>query len=321
MQDNLKAVLLGLAGFALYATHDVIVKYLGASYSPQQILFFGVLFGFPIVSVMLIQDRTEANLRPRHPWWSLLRTVAMIIATLSIFYAFATLPLAQTYSILFSVPLIITLLAIPVLGERVGLHRGAAVLMGLIGVLIVVRPGATEFSLGHAAALIGSFATSLASIIVRRIGKDEREVVLLLMPMIGMFLVMAALMPLDYQPMPILDLGLTGLVALLSLLALNCLIRAYKAGEAAIVAPMQYSQIIWAILFGVFLFDETMDLITLAGTAVIIASGFYIVWRESLREVSSNTPVLRSFGRILPGPNLRFGPFLKLSLRGKKERD
>ncbi|MGL4238992.1 DMT family transporter, partial [Tabrizicola sp.] len=148
-QSNMRGALLSLLAFALYATHDVVVKVLGGSYSPFQIIFFSGLLSFPIVTIMLMSDRTDGNLIPRHPWWTALRTFTAVLTGLFGFYAFSVLPLAQTYSILFAMPLLITLLAIPILGEKVGLRRGIAVAVGLIGVLIVLRPGSAELGLGH----------------------------------------------------------------------------------------------------------------------------------------------------------------------------
>jgi drug/metabolite transporter (DMT)-like permease len=315
MNPNTKGALLAVLGFAIFATHDVIVKYLGATYSPHQILFFSVLFGFPWLSFMLVGDSREANLRPRHPWWTALRTASIVVSSLCVFYAFSILPLAQVYSILFTVPLIITLLAIPVLGERVGLHRGGAVVVGLIGVLIVVRPGAAEFTFGHLIASIGAFAAALNSIIVRRIGRDERDLVLLLFPLLGSFLAMGALMPLGYRPMPLHDLVAVAVLSGLGFVALNCMIGAYKSGEAAIVAPMQYSQIIWAMLYGMLIFNEKPERITLVGAAVIIASGIYVVFRESRKNVSENRPVLRTRNRIAGGTYIRVGPMIRAMRR------
>ncbi len=308
MSSNTKGALLGLLGFAIYATHDVIIKYLGATYSPFQVLFFSVIFGFPLVSLLLVHDASLANLRPRHPWWTVLRTAAILVSTVCVFYAFSALPLAQTYSVLFTVPLLVTVLSVPVLGERVGVHRGSAVVVGLVGVLIVIRPGMSELTLGHVAALVGAFFSSLASVIVRRTGRDEREVVLLLFPMLGSFVIMGALMPLNYQPMPLRDLGAVALLSLLALIALYCMIGAYKSAEASIVAPTQYSQIVWASFYGFALFDEIPDRYTIIGVLVIIASGVYIVVRESRRNVSENRPVLRTRDRIVAGPNIRIGP-------------
>ncbi len=308
MNPNTKGALLGLLAFGIFATHDVLVKYLGATYTPFQIVFFTVLFGFPLVSIKLVSDPSAANLHPRHPWWVALRTLALVISTASNFYAFSVLPLTQTYAMLFTVPLIITLLSIPVLGERVGLHRGGAVAVGLIGVLIVLRPDSTPLTLGHYAALAGAFCSALASIIVRRIGREERDVVLLLFPLLANFLIMGALMPFFYKPMEVGDLGAVAALAVLAFVAMVCMIAAYKSGEAAVVAPMQYSQILWALAYGALFFGETADLQTLMGVGVIIASGVYIVVRESRQNTSENTPVLRTRSRITAAGYFRIGP-------------
>lgn len=321
MSANTKGILFGLLGFGIFATHDVFVKYLGASYGPFQIVFFSVLFAFPLMSFMLVQESKADTMRPHHPWWTALRTVSMLVATVCIFYSFSVLPLAETYSMLFTVPLIITLLSIPILGERVGMHRGGAVLVGLVGVLIVVRPGTSELTLGHAAAFIGAFASSLASVIVRRIGRDERDLVLLLFPMLGSFLVMGTLMPFDYKPMPLNDLLAVAILSALGFIAMYCMIAAYKAGEAVVVAPMQYSQILWATLYGMVFFNETPELHTLAGAVVIIASGVYIVLRENQMDVSENTPVLRTRSRIAAGAYFRIGPMLRASRERKDKRN
>lgn len=319
MGSNTRGALLALLGFAIFATHDVIVKYLGATYGPFQIVFFSVIFAFPLVAFMLVRDTTSDTMRPRHPWWTALRTVSILTSAVCVFYAFSVLSLAQTYSILFTVPLMITLLAIPILGERVGIHRGGAVLVGLIGVMIVVRPGSSEFTLGHGAAFVGAFASALASIIVRRIGRNERDLVLLLFPMLGSFLVMGALMPFDYKPMPLADLGAVALLSVLGFVALNCMIGAYKTGEAVVVAPMQYSQILWATIFGILFFNELPDPETLLGAGVIIASGVYIVLRENLTNISNNTPVLRSRSRVAAGAYFLIGPMLRAARERKNK--
>jgi len=284
--------LLGLLAFALYATHDTVVKYLGGSYSVFQILFFSGVFSFPLVILMLLQDPTPGTLRARHLWWNLARTASMVTGWAAVFYAFSVLPLAQTYAILFATPLLITLLSIPVLGEKVGLHRGAAVVLGLAGVLIVLRPGSADLSPGHGAALLAAACSATSSVIVRRIGRDERAAVLMLYPMLAGFVVMGALMPFVYVPVAAIDLGAMAVVAALAFGAALCIIAAYRRAEASVVAPMQYSQMIWAVLFGWLFFSEIPDLWTLVGAVVIIASGLYILFRESRRNVSAYQPVL-----------------------------
>lgn len=310
MSDNAKGALFALLAFGIFSTHDVAVKFLGGLYSPFQIVFFSVLLSFPLAMVMLMRDATPGTLVPVHPWWLALRTASAVVTGVSAFYAFSVLPLAQTYAILFAAPLLITILAIPVLGEKVRLRRWLAVLVGLAGVMVVLRPGEAELSLGHLAALAAAIGGSLASIVVRKIGSEERPVVMLLYPMMVNFLVMACALPFVYQPMPIEHLGMLGFIAVFAWIASRLVIAAYQAGEAAIIAPMQYSQIIWASIFGYLFFDEVIDGATALGAAIIIASGLYIVLRES-RGTSANTPVLRTRSRPETGIVPRISNFIR----------
>jgi S-adenosylmethionine uptake transporter len=314
VKSNLRGALFALLAFAIYSTHDVFVKILGAQYSPIQIIFFSVTLSFPLVAMMLIGDRNDGNLRPRHPWWTLVRTISTLITGVSAFYAFSVLPLAQTYAILFAAPLLITLLAIPILGEKVGIRRGVAVVVGLAGVMIVLRPTGAELGLGHFAALSAAVCSSLASVIVRKIGQDERSVVLMLFPMIANFVVLGCALPFVYKPMPIEHLGMIGIIAAFGFVASFFIISAYKSAEAVIVAPMQYSQMIWAVIFGFLIFNEMPDRLTLVGAGVIMASGLYIVLRESRARVSKNSPVLESRSRHETGTL----PRISLLLRREK---
>ncbi len=321
MNSTLRGALFSLAAFGFYATHDVVVKLLGETYSSFQIIFFSGLMGFPLVTLMLMGDRRDGTLIPRHPWWTALRTVAAMVTGIMGFFAFSQLPLAQCYAIFFAMPLLITLMAIPILGEKVGLRRGIAVLVGLIGVIIVLRPGGgDEFGIGHLAALGAAITGALTSVIVRKIGSDERSVVLMLYPMVLSFFVMGLIMPFVYVPMPIDHLALTAVMAFLGMLGALGIIAAYRIAPAVIVAPMQYSQIIWAALYGWLFFDESVDFYTWVGTAVIVASGIYIVLREQAPSVSQNRPVTESRTRFDYGTMPRISSWLKRFDRGVDER-
>lgn len=310
-RTNLKAAAFALTGFAVFASHDAVIKVLGGTYSPFQILFFSVLFSFPLVALMLIQDREPGNLRPTHPGWIAGRTAAAILAGFSAFYAFSVLPLAQVYAFIFAAPLLITVLSIPILGERVGIHRWAAVVLGLTGVLIVLRPGAEALTLGHIAGLAAALGTAFVSVITRKIGKDERSVVLMLYPMMANLILMGLMLPFVYEPMPIGDLGLQMIVSIGGFTGSLFIIAAYRAGDAAIVAPMQYSQIIWGTLAGLFFFAETPDRYTAIGAGIVIAAGLYVVIRESLGGQSANTPVLRTRTRGGSASSLNVGAVLR----------
>lgn len=321
MSPNAKGAVLALLAFGVFSTHDVVVKVLGGTYSPIQIVFFSVLLSFPLATIMLMRDAKPGTLVPVHPWWLALRTGAAVVTGVSAFYAFSVLPLAQTYAILFASPLLITVLAIPVLGETVRLRRWLAVIVGLVGVLVVLRPGQTALSLGHLAALSAAVGGSVASIIVRKIGADERPAVMLLYPMVVNFVLMACALPFVYQPMPIEHLGLLGIIAVFAWTASRLVIAAYQAGEAAIIAPMQYSQIVWATLFGFFFFDETVDTATGVGAAIIIASGLYIVLRESRSGASENTPVLRTRSRSETATTPRVSLFMRIAGKTPPRQD
>jgi drug/metabolite transporter (DMT)-like permease len=302
--------------FGLFATHDAIIKALGSDYSIFQIIFFAMLFAFVPMAILMLADQSTGNFRPRHPWLVLTRSVLSLTAMTAAFYAFVTLPLAEVYALLFATPLLITALSVPLLGETVRAQRWAAVIVGLIGVIIVLRPGASSFSLGHLSALCASFAAAMAAIIMRRIGGEERSAVLILYPMLSSILVMGAILPAVYTPVEMSSLGLMAGVGLLSVAAQLCSITAFRYAPAAVVAPTQYSQILWATGYGVVFFAERPDTMVALGAGIVIASGIFIVWRESRANVSERNPVLRT-------PNARFdaGPSPRPKGRWQKDRN
>ena len=302
-QSTLKGLGAAFGAFALFAVHDAIIKALGASYSVFQIIFFAMLFAFVPMAVVMLADRQVDNFRPNHPWLILARAVMTVVAMASAFHAFTVLPLAEVYALLFAMPLLITALSALMLGEVVRAQRWAAVLIGLIGVLVVLRPGVTQISFGHVSALLAAVASALGSVIVRKIGGEERSAVMILYPMLGAILAMGVMLPFVYQPMALPDLGLAASVGLFSVLAQGGIIIAYRAAPAAVVAPTQYSQIIWATIFGALFFAERPDGWVAVGAGIIIASGIFIVWREARPDVSTRNPVLRN-----PNPRYDAGP-------------
>lgn len=309
--NNLKGALLSLGAFSIYATHDVIIRYLGGNYSPMQILFFAALLAFPLITLMIVTDGRNSEVRPVHPWWVALRSATMVGGGVFGFFAFASLPMAQVYAMLFTVPLLITLMAIPILGERVGIHRAGAVILGLVGVLIVVRPGADALTLGHLSGFAAALCVALQSVIARRIGNDESQIVMMLYPYAAIFVSMGFALAFVYKPMPLIDFAAVAGITILGFIAAMMLVAAYRSGEAAIVAPMQYSQIVWATVFGTIFFSETPDLQTLLGAGVIIASGIYILVREAVAGNSENTPVLRNRSRAIAPGGFRISQALK----------
>ncbi|MFS4436800.1 DMT family transporter [Paracoccaceae bacterium GXU_MW_L88] len=304
MQRNspLAGILVALCGFAVFATHDAIIKHLGASYSVFQIIFFAGLFALIPMTFIMGADRREDTFRPNNPLWVAGRVVSGLIAMASAFYAFSVLPMTEVYAILFTTPLLVTALSVPILGETVGKWRWMAVVMGLIGVVVVLRPGSSDLTFGHATALIGALANAFSALITRKIGPQERPVVMVLFPMLGTLIVMACLQPAVYQPPTLTALALMAVVGLFSVTGQLASVFAYSRAPAAMIAPLQYSQIIWATIFGLLFFDETPDKWVAIGTAIIIASGLFALFRERV-GISRVKPVSQSRNmRSFSGP-------------------
>jgi len=163
----------------------------------------------------------------------------------------------------------------------VGPRRWAAVIVGFIGVLIVLRPGLSPIAIGHVSAMIGAFFAAVVFLIMRRLGRDERTGVLMLYPVLTNLLILPFfLIFLGFEPMTLPNLGATALMAFLGFAGTVCIITAYRYADAAMVAPSQYSQILWATGFGILLFGETPGWNVALGGLIIVGSGAYITWRE-----------------------------------------
>lgn len=296
----LPGVLLALAAFAVFSTHDAIIKSID-SVSVFQIAFFSVLFSFVPFTFMLAVDASARSYRPRVPLLTGLRCVFTLGALLSAFYAFSKLPMTEVYALLFTAPMLITLLAIPVLGEKIKLIRWIATVIGLVGVLIVLQPGKSALSSGHIAAIFAAICIACTAVVTRKIGTREHSHTLIVYPMLVNLLVTGICLIFVYQPVDGKTLASMAAVGGLGVLGQALNIRAYRTTEAQFVAPTQYSQMIWAVVFGALLFKESVDMSVILGSSIIIFSGLMFLWREMV--VSVVKPVLRTRNlRMAAGP-------------------
>jgi len=301
--NALKGIGLGLAGFAIFAVHDALIKSV-EGIPVFQTAFFAVLFSFVPFTLFLAFDRTERTMRPNLPLLVGLRCLFTVTGLLCVFYAFGKLPLAEVYSLLFAAPILITLLAIPILGERIRLIRWFAIVLGMVGVLVVLRPGSTTFSLDHLAALGAAACVACNSIVTRKIGSREHSVTLIIYPMLSNVVITGIATAFVYVPLPGDVLVKLAAVGALSVVGQTLMVLAYRASEAQFVAPMQYSQMLWALLFGALIFNESIDRTVLLGSAVIVCSGLLFIWRELVASVTQ--PVLRTRNmRLGGGPHTR----------------
>ncbi len=279
--NPLRGALCSLGCFTLYSLSDITTKFLGSEYNVVQIIFFSGIAGFPLIFLQLIASNEGGSLRPVIPSLTIARMVIVLLNGILVSYAFTALPLSEAYAIFFMMPIFICVLAVPFLGEKIDLPRGLAVLAGLVGVYIVLKPDQVSLSLTHACALGGALLGALYYIIIRKTGMVESRAVIMLYPMLGQVAAMAVVLPFVYVPMTAHHLVLTWLMALEIFGASLLIIAAYRHAPAVVVAPMQYVQIIVATLFGVFYFGEPVDLRSVIGIAVIIAAGLYIILRSN----------------------------------------
>lgn len=287
-------ILLSLLAFFLYTASDTLIKALGSNLSAAEIGLFVALFTLiPFTLSKGKNDRWRDTFKYNRPWIVQLIGLMRASSSVAITYAFVTIPLAEAYAIAFLIPLFTTILSVLVLKEKVPIERWVLVIIGFIGILVVVRPGFRELELGHFTALICAACASVTVILLRiTSGNEKRSSICILQA----FYIMAAnlvLLGLTGFTMPSWDLllillccGLMGGIAYLVQMA--SLARA----PASILAPFQYSQFIWGLLFGAVFFSELPDFIGFVGVGIVIASGVGSVFSDRMRA-----SVTRRWGR------------------------
>lgn len=287
MSPNLRGAFLALGSFCAYACCDVSLKALGQSMTAFQVMFLSSACTLPFVLAQIFWTDRRASLRPTLPGLTVARVLITLFGFGFVTYTFTHLPLAECYAIFFTMPLMITVLAWPMLGEPIDLKRGLLVLTGFGGVLYALQPGTTEFQLAHLTALGGATTGAMNSLLLRKIGSRESAGVILLYPVVFQILGAACLMPFVWVPVGLLDLQISLQLGGLSTIGGLLIIASYRIAPAIVVAPMQYSQVIWASVLGVIFFAEVPDLTTALGICVIIAAGLALLFAAGRRPAVS----------------------------------
>ena len=238
----------------LLSVMDVLIKLASADFPTGQVMFFRGLFAFIPLSIVVWWSGGITALATRHPFKHLRRALASIIAATGIFIALRELPLVDVYAIAFSAPLFMTLLSIPLLGERVGPHRWAAVFVGFVGVVIALRPGeggvTGYLSLGAVAALVGALAYAFAVVYTRRISDTESTASIVVYSTGAVTLAAACTLPFAaVMPTPA-ELALLAGTGILGGMGTVTMATALRRCSAAILAPFEYTAIVWGVAFG-----------------------------------------------------------------------
>jgi drug/metabolite transporter (DMT)-like permease len=277
-------VLLALAAFAMFSFMDTGVKLLGGRWHVLQVACLNSLFALLAVTVIGLARGGWHRLRPRQWRLHLLRWSFSFGATLAIFWSYTRLPLADVYAILFAAPLLITALSVPVLGERVGWRRWAAVVAGFLGVLVILAPSGGMIAWPALVALAGAVGHACNMLIIRKLGHATAGEPLEAVGVVGNVLTVLAcllFLPAVWATPSPPDLLLSALAGAVSGAAFLLLAAAFRLAPAALVAPFQYSQMVYALLAGWLLFHDRPSPRMLIGAAIVIGSGLYVLHRET----------------------------------------
>lgn len=276
-------MLCALGGAACFVGMDSCVKLLAGRLPVLQTTFLIALIA-PLPSlVWALRHGGLARLSTRRPALQIVRGLLMLLGTLGFFLAVSHMPLADAYALMFTMPLMITGLSVPLLGERVDLARWAAIVVGLAGVLIMLRPGGGILGASAFAALGGALCYALVNLIVRRAGTGETAEAFVVWGNLTMATGAALVQPWLWTTPALGDLPILALGGLLGGMAFLLVALAFQKAPAAVVAPFQYTQMIWGVVVGLVLFGDRPDPMVLLGGTVVIAAGLFVLHRETRR--------------------------------------
>ena len=288
-QERLAGMVAMLTGVAAFSFMDAGLKLLTAHYPSAQVAALRGLSALPVVFVwVLFAGGPRQLVRVRWPL-HLIRGVLSVFMMLTFTFALKELSLAKVYALFFVAPLLIAIFSIFMLGERVQRAQWVAIVVGFAGVLIVLRPDASSVSLGWVATvavLVTALCYALSSILVKIIGRTDttQSMVFWMTCMLAIgATVLASLTPPGWQPIQGKHYLLIGGVAITGAIGQWGITEAFKHAPAASVAPLEYSGLAWVIMIDLFVWSVTPAWQTLAGAAVIIGSGLYLLRFEARR--------------------------------------
>ena len=294
-ENTTTGILLMVGAIATFTIIDACAKYLVGAVPPMMVVF--ARYGLSLLYVVGLMWWTGSlTFKSRHPWLQILRGLLLFAATLMNFMALQYLRLDQTSAIFFSNPLWVCALSPFLLGERIGPRRWVAVIVGFLGVLLIIRPGADHFHWAMMLSVTVAIAASLYQIITRKIGGRDPALVSLLLPsMVGT----ALAMPLGVANWYVPAWGLVGLMLLMGFaggLGHHLLIKAHTLAPAPTLAPFVYTQIIWMIIVGFVVFGDVPDIYTLIGASIVVSSGLYVYYREQAAKRKDRAAAERGTG-------------------------
>jgi drug/metabolite transporter (DMT)-like permease len=289
----LAGIVIMLVGIAAFAVMDATIKWLTAGYPVPQVVALRSWFGLPLLFLLAMREGGLAALRTQRPLVHVARYGLVMLLSLSFFWALSAMKLVDAITIAFAAPIIITALSVPLLREEVGIRRWVAIGVGFCGVLVMLRPGTGVFQWAALAALGSALVYALLMVTTRVFKATESTASLMLYPQLGMSLSGLLMVNFFWVTPTMLDLVLFAFAGFFGSIGVMCLTHAFRLAPVAAIAPFEYTALLWATLLGFLVWDELPDAVTLAGASIVIASGLYIIYRET-RKARSPGPRLPS---------------------------
>jgi len=262
------------------AAMQMFVKLAGPEYSPFQAVFFRNAIATAMVVPLMVYASGVTSFRTNRPVGHILRSLSGVLGNASFYYAYSQIPMSDGMSIAMSVPIFTTLLAIPFLGERVGLRRWTAIAIGFVGVMVALDP-AGDFQTGSLFALLGTLCWAVSLIFIKKLSETETPYLIVFYYMITGVAVSLLILPFVWvtpTPEHLVYYICAGLVGGLGQILMTF---AMKFAPAAVVTPFEYTAICWAVLFDLLIWDVLPDLMTVLGAGIVIVTGLYIWHRET----------------------------------------
>jgi drug/metabolite transporter (DMT)-like permease len=286
-----RAIGLKLASAFLFTVMSVLVRHLGQKTPVGEVVFFRGLFAIiPVIAIYAWRGEVRAAIHTRQPFGQLLRGVISATGMFANFGSLARIPIADVTAIGFASPLITVALAALILKERVRVYRWTAVIVGFSGVIVMLLPhldigryaaAATAAStLGSLLALCSAFTNAAAQIQTRRLVRTEKTASIVFYFSLVCALAGAATLPFAWYTPSALELAEFVVLGMLGGIGHILLTQSYRYATASVIAPFDYSTMIWALLLGYWFFGEVPTALVLLGAGIVIASGLFVIWRE-----------------------------------------
>ncbi|MBO9193981.1 DMT family transporter [Rhizobium sp. 16-449-1b] len=282
MRSKTRGYIFVLLAITIFSIQDGISKHLGGVYPPVFVTMIRYwAFGlFTILLAAKMRGGIVATARTKRPVLQVIRGLLLAAQVVVVISCFAVIGLAHSQAIFSATPILIALLAMPLLGERVGWRRWTAIGAGLVGVLLILKPDSGFFDVTLLLAVLSCFLFAFYVIATRLVSRDDSSMTSFFYTGVVGAIAMTLVGPFYWTWMAPTDWVWMALVCMTSISSHYFLIRAYDMLDAAAVQPLTYLQLVYASIIGVTIYGETLSLNTIIGSVIVVASGIFTIWRE-----------------------------------------